>query len=170
MSMAGWDQKVFRLRQLPNWTCTPVKAAGLIGPALGLPVDHVTVYSVAKSSDIWEAAPTRVATIQLKSLPRIVERSMASREWSFPIPASPETERDQVQVLILDSHFEGMTVDQGCHPQVIARRSNYCLRLQLDINRKQVVPVHRRYRPNLDITAQVWRMEPPIIKANHPDG
>jgi len=122
MSRAVVDEsKVFRLRQLPNWACTRATAADVIRRALDLPADHVTVCSVAKTSDIWEAPPTRVATLQLRSLPSLVRESREAKEWSFPIPAksthaSSETSSDEDAVLILDSHFEGMTVLNDVDP------------------------------------------------------
>ncbi|KAK0656988.1 hypothetical protein B0T16DRAFT_385604 [Cercophora newfieldiana] len=120
----GDGSKVYRLRQLPSWASTRADVASLISRALELPVDQLTVCSVAKSSYIWEAEPTWVATIQLQSLPRRVREFEGAKEWTFSVSAdgsghgSSETSRDGDTVLILDCHFEGMTVLNDVDPAI----------------------------------------------------
>lgn len=102
MGASDWTQKVFRLRGLPSSISNREGVVSLLSEALGLPLDHIIVYSLAKTSNQWEPL-SKVATIQLKSIPSGF--GTKGTEWIFPVPGSLRNE-----VLILDSHFEGMTV------------------------------------------------------------
>lgn len=104
MSASGWTQKVFRLRGLPSRISSPKDAATLLSETLGLPPDHIIIYSLAKTCNKW--GPTsKVATVQFKCIPPISDLETTSTEWTFRIPGSLHNE-----VLILDTHFKGMTV------------------------------------------------------------
>ncbi|KAM0511390.1 hypothetical protein ACHAPE_009905 [Trichoderma viride] len=48
---------------------------------------------------------SKVATVQFKSIPVILDLEASSTQWTFPMPRSLPSE-----ALILDTHFEGMTV------------------------------------------------------------
>jgi len=125
-SKDGIESKVFRLRQLPSWASTRTAARRLISRALDLASDHVALYSIAQSSDTWEAEPTWVATVQLKKLPSLIKESREATEWEIRVsardpardPGSPNTGRDENPILILDSHFEGMTVLNDVDPAI----------------------------------------------------
>ncbi|KAL7895514.1 hypothetical protein HDV64DRAFT_95259 [Trichoderma sp. TUCIM 5745] len=102
MSASDWTQKVFRLRRLPSSISSREGVVSLLSETLGLPLDHIIVYSLAKTSNQWEPM-SKVATVQFKSIPSDLRTK--DTEWTFPIPGSLRNE-----VLILNSHFEGMTV------------------------------------------------------------
>jgi hypothetical protein len=104
MSAAGWDRKVFRVRRLPDRFSTPAAVTSLLGRLLELPTDHVVVHSVARAAEIFRE-PLRTATLQMKSIPPCLEQVLTHDEWPIPIAGSDPTE-----VLILDTHFEGITV------------------------------------------------------------
>ncbi|KAI9167908.1 Protein SERAC1 [Paramyrothecium foliicola] len=117
MSESDWTRQVFRLRKLPNRVSSLAEAAGLASAALNIAADHVIVYSLAKTSDHWEVPPTKVATLQLKGVPDCLRARMMDREWNIAVPQAPLAPPSDV--LILDTHFEGMTslsdVDPGKH-------------------------------------------------------
>jgi len=104
MNTQDWSRTVFRLRRLPNHVSTPADVASLLSSIVGIPSDHVVVYSVARAPEIFEV-PSKVATLQLKSVPPCLQLSLAGNEW--PLLVSGEETADS---LILDTHFEGMTV------------------------------------------------------------
>lgn len=64
-----WVRQVFRLRDLPNSVGSPDDVARLLSTALGIPADQVIVYSVARTSNVWEKPPSKVATLRLKNFP-----------------------------------------------------------------------------------------------------
>lgn len=100
-----WTRIVFRLRQLPNSICSPTEAASLLAGVLGLPAHHVVVYSVATTLDKWEVLPSKVATLQLKSVPaRLQNANDDEDEWRIVM-----AEQAPGHVLILDIHFKGLT-------------------------------------------------------------
>jgi len=108
MSAQDWRRTVFRLRRLPNTLSTPADVASLLSGILGLPSDDVAVYSVAKTCDIWEVPPSKVATLQFRTLPACLKDRLADNEWLLP---TPQDKGDgTAEVLILDTHFEGLTV------------------------------------------------------------
>ncbi|KAK0714484.1 hypothetical protein B0H67DRAFT_553198 [Lasiosphaeris hirsuta] len=103
-----WGRRVFRLRNLPSTISSATEAASLLGAALGIPVDHVIICSLAKTSNKWEVPPSSVATLQLATVPAFVHKTVAGREeWSIPLAGR---DRGRNDVLILDTHFRGMTV------------------------------------------------------------
>ncbi|KAK3346492.1 hypothetical protein B0T25DRAFT_520895 [Lasiosphaeria hispida] len=73
---------------------------------LGLPIDHIVIYSLAQTSDRWEIPPSRVATLQASvPVPLRGAEAVAKDEWQIPIPGGAPNE-----TLILDTHFKGMTM------------------------------------------------------------
>lgn len=103
MSASSWVQKVFRLRGVPDRISSRKDAVSLLSKTLGLSSDHITIYSLATSSNQWQPM-SKVATVQFKSIPSILDSETSSTEWKFPIPDSQHDE-----VLILDTQFTGMT-------------------------------------------------------------
>jgi hypothetical protein len=104
MSDPEWNRKVFRLRKLPN-DVSRIEAAQLLSDALGNPPSDVCIFSLAKSSEIWDS-PSKVATLQFKSVPEIVRRNITDEnDWSIPLPVGLKGDD-----MILDIHFSGMTV------------------------------------------------------------
>lgn len=100
-----WTRIVFRLRQLPNKTGSPTEAASLLAGVLGLPHHHVIVYSLATTLDQWEMLPSKIATLQLKSVPARLQNARDDEdEWRFVLPGEALN-----QALILDIHFRGFT-------------------------------------------------------------
>ncbi|RYP29592.1 hypothetical protein DL767_006644 [Monosporascus sp. MG133] len=104
MSAPDWSRKVFRLRRLPDHVSTPAAVASLLSGVLALPDGHVVVHSVARAAEIFEV-PSRTATLQMKSVPVCLQGDLADNEWSLPL-----TGGDTADVLVLDIHFEGITV------------------------------------------------------------
>ncbi|KAK5989024.1 hypothetical protein PT974_10522 [Cladobotryum mycophilum] len=102
MSVSDRIPKVFRLRKLPNHVSTPHHVAHLLNQALGIAADHVTIQSIARTSDRWEASPSKVATLQFKSIPECLHPQR--QEWEIALSDPPEHK------IILDTHFEGFTV------------------------------------------------------------
>lgn len=113
MSSQEWDRKVFRLRGIPSYISSRAAAADLLSNALGLSSSDVVVYSLARSSDIWETPATRVATLQFKGerAPPRLQSSSTNNQWTLPLAA--ETSDYE---LILDTHFEGMTALNDVDP------------------------------------------------------
>lgn len=101
MSASDWYRKVFRLRKLPDNVSTPAAVASLLSSVLNLPHDHVVVHSVARAAEIFEV-PSRAATLQMKSVATCLEQSLVDNEWSLPTANG--------NVLVLDTHFKGITV------------------------------------------------------------
>lgn len=106
----GWSSKVvFRLRKLPSHISDLSDAQTLLSDAFSIPADHITVFSLAEdTSDRWEDPPPKVATIQLKSPPPCLGAAIKSTdnsEWPIRVPGGEPND-----VMILDSHFRGMTV------------------------------------------------------------
>ncbi|KAK3358669.1 hypothetical protein B0T25DRAFT_72801 [Lasiosphaeria hispida] len=106
MNAADWSCKVFRLRRLPGQVSTPAAVASLLSSVLDLPSDHVVVYSVAWTHEIFMEVPFNVATLQMKSVPLGLQQNLADNEWLLPIPGRNTAD----DVLILDTHFEGITI------------------------------------------------------------
>ena len=104
MDRCGWARKVFRLRKLPNHIESPYQLCELLGKVLGIQPDHVIVYSIARNSDPWEGIPTKVATLQFRSIPPALQQSSNCPEWELPLP---EANGDTI---IIDTHFLGLTV------------------------------------------------------------
>lgn len=114
MSAEEWTRRVFRLRKLPNYISSRTEAARLLGEAVGLPADHVVVYSLANTCDIWDTPPSKVATLQFRAVPSCLREARSDDEWTVLAPGS-----DPSEALILDTHFKGMTalndVEPVCH-------------------------------------------------------
>ncbi|KAK0638959.1 hypothetical protein B0T16DRAFT_235197 [Cercophora newfieldiana] len=104
MSAPGWSRRVFRLRRVPDGISSAAAVASLLSGVLDVPSDHVVVHSVARAAEIFEV-PSRTATLQLKSVPKCLQQALADNEWSFPIAGGGPTD-----VLVLDTHFEGITI------------------------------------------------------------
>lgn len=104
MDTQEWTRTVFRLRRLPNHVSAPAEVAILLSDILDFPSDHVIVYSVARTSEFF-GVPSKVATLQMKSVPVCLQQSLKNTEWSLPIGGGKAAD-----VLILDSHFEGITI------------------------------------------------------------
>jgi len=103
MSALDWGRKVFRLRKLPDETSTPAAVASLLSRILDLPSDHVVVYSVTMAPSVYEV-PSRMATLQMKSVPKSLHQVVQDCEWTLHMPGENAS-----KVLILDTHFDGMT-------------------------------------------------------------
>jgi hypothetical protein len=103
MSMGDWDQRVFRLRGLPKSISSRSEAAELVSTAIGVPLCHVAVDSLARISEVW-APPVKLATLRLRALPPHISKSLED-EWAIPLPGT-----DHSELLILDTHFRGVTV------------------------------------------------------------
>ncbi|VUC30839.1 unnamed protein product [Clonostachys rosea] len=105
MGRPGWDSRVYRLRRLPHNVASVDEVARMISTALGIPQSEALVYSLASSSNPWESPPSKVATLQLKSVPGwIRDHGDKTQEWGITFAEAPGGR------LILDTHFEGMTV------------------------------------------------------------
>jgi len=113
MPLPDWTRRVFRLRRLPDDIATPDAVARLLGRLLALPTDHIIVYSVTTSPYIYEV-PSRTATLQLKTMPECFQSTSNSDEWTLPAVAGCAP-----AVMILDTHFDGLTVlhdpEHGIH-------------------------------------------------------
>lgn len=113
MGCSQWTRQVFRLRKLPSRVRGPPEAAVLLAGALSIAPGSMVVYSVAETVDRWESPRTKVATLQFKTVPSSLKGSLKANEWEIPCADAPGG------VLILDIHFEGMTVlhdaDLGTH-------------------------------------------------------
>ncbi|EAQ88998.1 hypothetical protein CHGG_05617 [Chaetomium globosum CBS 148.51] len=96
---------VFRLRNLPSRICSPNEVADLLSAALHLSAHQVIVYSIAKTLNKWEKQPSRVATLQLKAVPTCLQNAMDDDEWVIVLQGG----HPPWDVLILDTHFRGMT-------------------------------------------------------------
>jgi len=104
MSTADWTRKVFRLRRLPDDASTPAAVASLLSRILALPDDHVVVYSVTIAPSVY-AMPSRMATLQMKSIPAQLQHAIGDDEWMLSPPGENVSD-----ILILDTHFESLTV------------------------------------------------------------
>lgn len=110
MGQPDWACAVFRLRGIPNDVVSDTEAAKLFSDASGLPLDTILIYSLAKTSNIWEP-PTKVATLQLKSVPSCIQQNSEGDQWQIPIPGGSHR-----NVLLLDTHFKGMTALNDVDP------------------------------------------------------
>jgi len=98
------SRTVFRLRNLPNHVRDKDTAAGLVAIALSSHVENITIFSLANTSNVWENPPSRIATLQLHTLPDCLSHAKSDNEWQLPLPGGkPE------DVLLLDIHFKGLT-------------------------------------------------------------
>jgi aminopeptidase-like protein len=111
MTAQGWDRKVFRLRKLPSHISSLAETANILSRALSLPIDDIVVYSIGRTTDIWEVPPFKVATLQLKSIPTFLRDRLAENEWSIPT-----TSNLPIDDLLLDTHFEGLTALNDVDP------------------------------------------------------
>ncbi|KAK3290170.1 uncharacterized protein B0H64DRAFT_368987 [Chaetomium fimeti] len=116
MDAQDWHRIVFRIRNLPSHVSSLAEASRLVGRALNIPVEHVLVYSLARTSDIWDDSLCKVATAQFETLPPSLRKTTGEDEWSIPLP-----EGAPGQVLLLDTHFKGMTVLNDVDPPTTHR-------------------------------------------------
>jgi hypothetical protein len=112
MSVSEWTGKVFRLRRLPSRISSPSEAAHLLSHALDITAEDIIVYSLAKSSEKWEQPASKVATLGLRTLPECIRNSAGREEWEVPVPGEARAHK-----LILDTHFEGLTVLNDVDPR-----------------------------------------------------
>lgn len=106
MDESDWIRKVFRLSQIPHRVSDRPEAAELLAAALDIPADQIVVYSLATTCVRWETPPSKVATLQLKSIPVCLRNKLTDKEWPIPVRGAPPSEG----LLLLDTHFQGMTV------------------------------------------------------------
>ncbi|KAG7116091.1 hypothetical protein HYQ44_007244 [Verticillium longisporum] len=104
MSAIDWTRKVFRLRKLPCTVANPDEAATFLAGPLGLAPADIVVFSLARTSDVWEVPPSKVATVKLDKTPTNVPRKTTEGQWEIPVPSSTPS-----RWLLLDTHFDGMT-------------------------------------------------------------
>lgn len=107
-----WKRKVFRLRGLPSHIATCSAVARLLSSALeDIPESDIKVASLAKTVE-WEKPHSKIATLQLKSLPAFFRSKLDDEEWDLSNCVG-------VDRLILDCHFLGLTplndVDRNVH-------------------------------------------------------
>lgn len=105
MSAPDWSKVVFRLQNIPNHVAEKSEAARLAAAALGLSLNQVAIRSLATTTNFFDLEPSRVATVQLKSVPAAIQSNLSENQWSFPLPGT-----DFAEPLLLDTHFKGMTV------------------------------------------------------------
>jgi hypothetical protein len=103
-------QRVLRLRLLPGRIGSPQEAAEVLSTALGVAPDHLIIYSLAKTHDVWEIPVSKVATLQLTRAPECMRQNPEGPQWEIPLPDVPGGN------LILDTHFEGWTVLNDVDP------------------------------------------------------
>ncbi|KAL1874856.1 hypothetical protein Daus18300_003397 [Diaporthe australafricana] len=119
MSESDWSRQVFRLRKLPSHVCSLAEAARLVSSSLNVTTDQAIIYSLAKTSNHWEVPPSKVATLRFRSVPACLLDHVRDRQWNIPMPPAAFPPPTGSDVLILDTHFEGMTtlndVDPGQH-------------------------------------------------------
>ncbi|KAH6617141.1 hypothetical protein F5144DRAFT_541013 [Chaetomium tenue] len=99
-----WSRPVFRLRKIPNGISNPAEAAQLLSGALAIPVKSITIFSLAETSNRYEVPPSKVATLQLTSVPSCISKAPNDDEWEVLIPEGSHND-----VLLLDTHFRVMT-------------------------------------------------------------
>ncbi|KAH8895466.1 hypothetical protein GQ53DRAFT_715140 [Thozetella sp. PMI_491] len=104
------SQRVLRLRKLPGRITRPREVAKLLGEALGIVSEHIIIYSLATTYDRWENPPSKMATLQLMSVPECMQQNPRGQQWEVPLPGAPGG------TLILDAHFEGWTVLNDVEP------------------------------------------------------
>ncbi|TRX90263.1 hypothetical protein FHL15_008808 [Xylaria flabelliformis] len=96
---------VFRLRGLPRSVKSPDDVANLVSKSLGDILAHdVRVFSLATNLGFGNNSPSKVATLMFSTIPSIIRDKNSKNEWETIIPG-PETGH----ILVLDTHFEGMT-------------------------------------------------------------
>ncbi|KAI1130797.1 hypothetical protein F5Y10DRAFT_275838 [Nemania abortiva] len=103
---------VFRLRGLPHSIETTDDVANLMAKSLGdISANDIRVFSLATNLCFGDNSPSKVATLMFATSPSIVARESKSKggqsknEWEVQIQI-PELRHH----LVLDLHFEGMTV------------------------------------------------------------
>ncbi|KAI1354798.1 hypothetical protein F5Y01DRAFT_239570 [Xylaria sp. FL0043] len=97
---------VFRMRQLPYSFGTLDSVARLVSTSLGdIAAGDVCVFSLATSLGFANSSQSKVATIMFATIPSLVRDNPDANQWEIAI-------RDPIlgHHLLLDTHFEGMTV------------------------------------------------------------
>ncbi|KAK0651118.1 hypothetical protein B0T16DRAFT_453620 [Cercophora newfieldiana] len=105
-----WAKTVFRARGLPSRILASSEVADLLSAAFGdVASSSIRVFSVVTSLHYWERSPPKVATVMITGpsdpkLLRIQKNGDGSpkTEWELPVAGN-------LQPLILDTHFLGMT-------------------------------------------------------------
>jgi hypothetical protein len=111
MPNKDWSRPVFRLRKIPNRISELAEAAQLLGDALAVPFNTIIIFSLAETSDRYEIPPSKVATLQLTSVPSCITNDPHCDEWEVPIPGGSHSD-----VLLLDTHFQGLTALNDVDP------------------------------------------------------
>lgn len=146
MSAREWPSVVFRLQNIPNGVTHKSEAASLVAGALGLAIDQVTICSLARTFNFFELESSQVATIQLKSVPAVVQRNPSEKQWTFPLPNAASGEP-----LLLDTHFKGMTVlndvDASLHRAEYVVRNPYNVLSGVTNHLPPLLQLHRHLRP-----------------------
>ena len=96
------------MRKLPARISDLPDVAALLSKAFSISTDDIVVSSLAETSDRWENPPSKVVTLQLKTRPQCLgdaKKPIDNSEWSIPVPGGQPNE-----VMLLDTHFRGMTV------------------------------------------------------------
>ncbi|CAH0002163.1 unnamed protein product [Clonostachys byssicola] len=110
MSDSTWLPRVYRLRRLPHHVGSEAEAEDLFSKAFDVPSDNIRVHSLATTHNRLEVPPSKVCTLRLRSLPACVRRDGSDNEWEAPHPEQPGCK------LVLDTHFEGITVLNDIKP------------------------------------------------------
>ncbi|KAI1451810.1 hypothetical protein F4805DRAFT_463413 [Annulohypoxylon moriforme] len=102
MSSSSPKPKVYRLRGCPIHL-DKSRTAELLSRELGdvAPTD-IVIQSLATNLDPWARPPTKVGTLMFRKLPALVREENGNDEWILPVVGLEK-------VLILDTHFMGMT-------------------------------------------------------------
>lgn len=109
-----WSRTVFRVRGLPNDVKTTEDVAKLLISRLGdMADDCIRVYSLATSLNSWESQRSKTATVMFQTPPSLLKESPGEKEWSVPANQG----QPHVDVLMLDTHFMGMTPMNDVAPQ-----------------------------------------------------
>ena len=99
------------MSKIPNGISNPAETAKLLGDTLAIPINSIIIFSLAETSDRYEVPPSRVATLRLTSVPSCITNAPNRDEWEVPIPKGSHSD-----VLLLDTHFRGMTVLNDVEP------------------------------------------------------
>ena len=103
MASSDWRRTVYRLRGIPGNIQTLEQAAELLSRGFGdVSTNDIRVCSLATTLNSWMASSRKVATVMLKSVPRLLGNQPSATEWQIDVDTQDEP-------LILDTHFLGLT-------------------------------------------------------------